>query len=160
MRRLAKKKPSEQGSALIEFMLCVGLFWIPLFFGLCQFGFRLIQALQVTQVCRDSGHMYAYGINFTQSSNQYLLASFAPSLNVDPTGAGGTSVVILSTVNYIGTADCQAGGYASTCPNYQKIVFTSQMVVGNRSLHASSYGTPATGSPERCRREPPARQAI
>jgi TadE-like protein len=136
----------ERGSAMIEFVMCVGLFWAPLFFGATQFGFHLIQALQVTQVCRDAGHMFAYGIDFSQTSNQYLLASFAPALNVDPTGAGGSSVVILSTVNYIGLADCQAGGYGSTCPNYGQLVFTSQTVIGNPSLHASAFGTPVTSA--------------
>ncbi len=124
--------------------MCMGMFWVPLFLGACQFGFELIQAVQVTQVCRDAGHLYAYGINFVQSSNQYLLASFAPNLGVDPTGVGGTSVVILSTVNYVSTADCQAGGYTSTCPNYGQIVFTNQVVVGNQSIHSSAYGTPTT----------------
>ena len=122
--------------------MCVGLFWIPLFLGAAQFGFHLIQAVQVTQVCRDSGHMYAYGIDFSQSSNQYLLASFAPALNVDPTGAGGSTVVILSTVNYIGTADCQGGGYSSTCPNYSQLVFTNRIVIGNPAIHTSAFGTP------------------
>jgi TadE-like protein len=131
---------------VVEFAFCLGLFWMPLFFGATQFGFQLIQANQVTQVCRDAGHMYAYGISFSQPSNQYLLASFAPGLNVDPTGQGGSSVVILSTVNYIDIAECQAGGYASTCPNYGLIVFTNQTVIGNPSLHASLFGTPTTDS--------------
>lgn len=142
-----KRDPkAERGSALIEFLFCFGLFWIPLFLGATQFGFELIQAIQVTQVCRDAGHMYAYGIDFAQSSNQYLLASFVPSLDVDPTGAGGRSVVILSTVEYVDTAMCEAGGYSSTCPNNGQLVFTNQTIVGNSSLHASAYGTPTTNS--------------
>jgi hypothetical protein len=90
--------------------------------------------------------MYAYGISFSQSSNQYLLASFAPSLNVDPSGQGGSSVVILSTVNYIDAAECQAGGYASTCPNVGQIVFTNRVVIGNPAIHTSVFGTPTTDS--------------
>ena len=138
--------PSERGSATVEFALCVGLFWLPLFVGATQFGFQIIQGIQVTQVCRDAGHMYAYGIDFSQTSNQYLLASFAPALNVDPSGQGGSSVVILSTVNYIGTADCQAGGYAATCPNYGQLVFTNQTIVGQAALHASAFGAPTTNN--------------
>jgi len=139
-------RPAERGTALVEFVLCVGLLWLPLFLGATQFGFNLIQSLQVTEVCRDSGHMYAYGINFSQSSNQYLLASFSPMLNIDPTGVGGTSVVILSTVQYVTTAECTAGGYTSTCPNVGQLVFTNQQIVGNSSLHASLFGTPTTDS--------------
>ena len=131
---------------MIEFVLCLGLFWIPLFFGATQFGLALIQANQVAEVCRDAGHMYAYGISFSQTSNQYLLASFAPSLNVDPTGQRGTSVVILSTVNYISAVECQAGGYASTCPNFGQIVFTNRVVIGNPAIHTSAFGTPTTDS--------------
>jgi hypothetical protein len=146
MRGPRNRQPRQSGTATIEFAFCVGLFWLPLFLGATQFGFELIQAIQVTQVCRDAGHLYAYGISFSQSSNQYLLASFAPNLNVDPTGQGGTSVVILSTVNYIDLAECQAGGYISTCPNYGNIVFTNRLVVGNAGLHASVFGTPTTDS--------------
>ena len=143
MRR--NRRSTQRGTVLIEFTLSM-LIWIPLLLGASQFGFKLIQAIQVTQVCRDGGHLYAYGVNFSQSSNQYLLAGLAPGLNIDPTGQGGSSVVILSTVNYIDLAECQAGGYTSTCPNYEQIVFTNQLVVGNSSLHASYYGTPATDS--------------
>ena len=146
MRHSVNRNSTERGSALIEFILCVGLFWMPLFFGATQFGLQLISAIQVTEVSRDSGHMYAYGVDFSQSSNQYLLASFQPSLNVDPTGSGGSTVVILSTVEYVDTALCQAGGYSSTCPNYGNIVFTGQIVVGNAALHASNFGTPTTSS--------------
>jgi hypothetical protein len=145
-KKSGNRRVAQRGSAVVEFAFCVGLFWIPLFLGATQFGFELIQANQVTQVCRDAGHMYAYGISFSQNSNQYLLASFAPNLNVDPTGQGGSSVVILSTVNYIDTAECQAGGYASTCPNYGKIVFTNRVVIGNPAIHASAFGTPTTDS--------------
>ena len=146
LRKPPNRHSRQRGTATIEFALCVGLFWVPLFFGASQFGLELIQAIQVTQVCRDAGHMYAYGISFSQTSNQYLLASFAPNLQVDPTGQGGTSVVILSTVNYIDAAECQAGGYASTCPNYGQIVFTNRVVIGNPAIHTSAFGTPTTDS--------------
>jgi hypothetical protein len=144
--RPVTRRAEQRGAALIEFVVCFGLVWVPLFLGACQIGFQLIQAIQVTQVCRDSGHLYAYGIDFSQTSNQYLLASFAPNLQIDPTGAGGSSVVILSTVYYVGMADCLAGGYSSACPNYGLIVFTNQIAVGNASIHASGYGTPSTDS--------------
>ena len=83
---------------------------------------------------------------FAEFESDICSASFSPNLNVDPTGQGGTSVVILSTVNYIDLAECQAGGYSSTCPNYGNIVFTNRLVVGNADLHASMFGTPTTDS--------------
>ncbi len=137
---------AQQGTALVEFVLCIGLLWLPLFLGTTQFGFNIIQSIQVTQVCRDSGHMYAYGINFSQTSNEYLLASFSPMLNIDPTGAGGSSVAILSTVQYVTNAQCAAGGYSSNCPNVGQLVFTNQQIIGNASLHASLFGSPTTDS--------------
>jgi hypothetical protein len=130
---------------MIEFALCFAFVWLPLFLGLCQFGFKLIQAIQVTQVCRDAGHMHAYGIDFSQSSNKYLLVSLAPGLGIDPKGSGGNGEVILSTIGYVDDAQCMAGGYASgsDCPNYKQYVFTRQFVVG-KTLRTSSFGTPKT----------------
>jgi hypothetical protein len=90
--------------------------------------------------------MFAYGIDFSQSGNKYLLANMAPALNLDPTGAGGTGVVILSQVQYVNTTQCQAGGYTSTCPNNNQLVFIRQIIVGKSSLRASVYGTPTTDS--------------
>jgi hypothetical protein len=72
------------------------------------------------------------------------MASFSPLLNIDPSGVGGTSVVILSTVQYVNTAQCQAGGYTSTCPNNGLLVFTNQQVIGKAALHTSTFGSPTT----------------
>ncbi len=144
MKKRTNRHRKQRGSALVEFLLCFCLLWIPLFLGTVEIGFNLIQAIQVNQVCRDAGHMYAYGVDFSQSSNKYLLASFAPRLNIDPTGAGGTGEVILSTIDYIDDAQCQAGGYRSDalCPNYGKDVITQQIVIG-KALKASVFGTPS-----------------
>jgi len=128
---------------MVEFVLCIGVFWMPLFLGTIIIGFNLIRAVQVTQVCRDAGHMYSYGKDFTQPTYQNLLVSLAKGLNMTTTSGNG--VVILSTVTYIDTTQCKAGGYSSTCPNYQKLVFTRRVVVGNSSLHLSTFGTPNAG---------------
>jgi hypothetical protein len=143
MKKPRERRTKQRGSAMIEFTLCFACVWLPLFLGLCQFGFKLVQAIQVTQVCRDAGHMHAYGIDFSQSSNKYLLVSLAPGLGVDPTGLSGNGEVILSTIGYVDNAQCMAGGYASgsDCPNYRKYVFTRQFVVG-KTLKTSSFGTP------------------
>lgn len=109
-------------------------------------GFDLIRAMQVTQVCRDAGHMYSYGVDFSQSAYQNLLISLAPGLNM--TATGGSGVVILSTVTYIDSNDCIAGGYLATtssCANLNQTVFTRRVVVGNAGLHTSAFGTPSSG---------------
>ncbi len=126
----------------MEFVLGVALFWVPLFFGILVIGFALIRAVQVTQVCRDAGHMYAYGIDFTLPSYQTLLASLAQGYSLTSTG---NAVVILSTVTYISSNDCVAGGYPSNCANANQMVITRRIVVGNSSIHSSSFGTPPAG---------------
>jgi hypothetical protein len=135
----------ERGSALVEFILCFSLLWVPLFLGAVQFGFKLIEALEVNQVCRDAGHLHAYGVDFSQSSNKYMLASFAPRLNVDVTAAGGDGVVILSTISHVDGPMCNAGGYVGSnptgCPNLDKDVVTNRVVVG-KTLQSSAFGTP------------------
>lgn len=141
MLQSSKPKCNERGTAALEFCLVVWLFWIPLFLGMVVIGFNLIRAVQVTQVCRDAGHMYANGIDFSQSTYQNLLVDLAIGLNMTTTGGNG--VVILSTVMYVNSAACTAGGYTtSNCTNLNYIVFTRRLVVGNSSLHSSNLGNP------------------
>jgi hypothetical protein len=133
----------EKGTAILEFAFCVTFFWMPLFLGMIVIGFNLIRAVQVTQVCRDAGHMYANGIDFSQSAYQTLLINLAIGLNMST--SGGNGVEILSTVMYVNAAACTAGGYtanSSNCPNLNKIVFTRRIVVGNSTIHSSNLGNP------------------
>lgn len=145
MQNREKPRSGRRGSALIEFVLGASLFWVPLFFGTLVIGFSLIRAVQVTQVCRDAGHMYANGIDFSLATYQNLLASLAQGYTLTSNGDG---VVVLSTVTYISLTDCQAGGYPGGCANQGQMVITRQIVVGNSSLHASSFGTPPAGDME------------
>ena len=138
-----KRRRGERGTAALEFAFAFALFWIPLFLGMVVIGFNLIRAVQVTQVCRDAGHMYAYGIDFSQSAYQNLLVNLAIGLNMTTTGGNG--VVILSSVTYIDSAACTAGGYQADtthCPNLNTIVFTRRIVIGNSTLHSSNLGSP------------------
>src|SRR5947209_17976176 len=99
MNMRSSTRKHQKGSALVEFCLCLTLFWTPLFIGTYQIGFNLIRAVQVTQICRDAGHMYSMGTDFTQSANQNLLSSLIPAI-MDPTSSGNT-VIYLSTVTYV-----------------------------------------------------------
>ncbi len=124
-------------------MLGVSFIWLPLFLGTLVIGFNLVRAIQVTAVCRDAGHMYSYGIDFSQAAYQNLLVDLATGLKM--TTSGGNGVVILSTVTYVGPTDCTAAGYTAnttSCPNLNQIVFTRRIVIGNSSLHTSAFGTP------------------
>ena len=138
----------ERGSALIEFVLCTALFWLPLFLGTLIIGFNLIRAIQVTQVCRDTGHMYANGVDFSQSGGaaQTLAVNLVPGLNITPAGNGA---IILSTIAFVDSALCATGGYTgspATCPNIGDMVFTRRIVIGNSSGTApyiSAFGAPS-----------------
>ena len=105
-------------------------------------GFNLVRAIQVTQVCRDAGHMYAYGTDFSQSANQNLLVSLASGLNM--TRTGGNGVIILSTITYADASVCQQAGLQNNCHNQGKAVFTRRIIIGNQGFHTSAFGTPAS----------------
>ena len=136
-------RASERGSALIEFVLATGLLLVPLLLGTVVFGLNLTRANQVTGVCRDAAHMYAYGVDFSQKGNKDLLLQLAQGLNM--TVSGGNGVVILSTITYIDDGDCKSAGLSpggAGCENHNKTVFTRRIVIGNRSLFSSAFGTP------------------
>jgi hypothetical protein len=119
------------------------LFWVPLLLGTMVLGLNLSRSIRVTQLCRDGGHMYAYGVDFSQLGNQNLLLRLASGLNISATGGNG--VVIFSTITYIAAADCTAGGLtanSSQCPNLNYMVLTRRLVIGNSSLMGSAFGTP------------------
>jgi hypothetical protein len=138
----ARRRGGEKGSALIEFLLASILVIFPLLFGTMVFGLSLVRANQVAEVCRDAGHMYAYGVDFSQPGSQSMLVQLAQGLNM--TTSGGNGVVILSTVTRVGPNDCVAGGYPSgSCPNLNQTVFTRRIVIGNAQLSGSAFGDPS-----------------
>ena len=47
---------------------------------------RLVRANQVSEVCRDAGHMFAYGVNFSQASSQNVLVQLTQGLNMTANG--------------------------------------------------------------------------
>ncbi len=143
IHRPIRNKPGERGSGLVEFVLCFGIVWLPLFLGLSVFGFNIVRGIQVTQVCRDAGHMYAYGTDFSQTGGQNLLASLATGMKLTSTG---NAKIILSTVTYIAASDCLAAGLQADtthCPNLQSYVFARRVVVPSSSgiAFTSSLGS-------------------
>jgi hypothetical protein len=134
-----------RGSTMIEFCLSTVL-WTTVLMGLSTVGLNLIRALQVEQICRDAGRLYSAGLDFTQSGNQNLLLLLATGQNITVTGGNGAFV--FSTVEYIDSPQCTAGGLAAnstSCPNLGQDVFIQRVVVGNTSLFSSPFGTPGAG---------------
>ncbi len=127
----------ERGAALIEFMF-TSLIWLPLLLGTTVFGINLIRAIQVSQLARDSGHMYAYGIDFSQSQNAALLQRLAAALNIQQTG--GEGAIVLSKITLVTNSDCVAANL-KVCPNNGKYVFTSVVVFGNQTYASTKLGS-------------------
>jgi hypothetical protein len=134
----------ERGTSAIEFAFsCLVL--MPLLLGGLSVGFNLVRATQVAQFARDAGHLYAYGIDFTQASAQQMLVKMASGLTFSL--SGGSGEVIFSTVLMVGPNDCTAGGLQAntgSCPNLNQAVHTRWYKVGNKALYSSTFGSPTT----------------
>src|ERR1700690_1521944 len=90
--------------------------------------------------------MYSQALDFTPAGNQGLLLLPASGLNV--TAGGGNGVFVFSTVEYINTSQCTAGGLAGNtgrCPKLGQYGFIQRGVVGNAGLFSSVFGTPPAG---------------
>src|SRR5207249_4358321 len=139
----ANSKSRRRGAAVLEMAFAM-TFLIPVLLGTFVFGFRLIRAIQMSQITRDIGHMYIRGINFRNagpiSNAQTLAAGFSLT-------STGTSVVILSKIRLIGQAECDAANATiflpagQNCANKNKAVFVEQLKIGNASGGSSGFGT-------------------
>ncbi len=134
-------KKNEKGNSLLEFA-AVSIVVIPLFFGMVGAGIQLGRMNEAVQICRDAAHMYARGVDFSQTANKNILVSLATGSGM--TLAGGTGVVVMSQVIRVFQADCTAAGLtAGQCTNLNQLVFINRQVTGNVGLRTSNYGTPA-----------------
>jgi Flp pilus assembly protein TadG len=136
-----RQKRGERGNALIEFA-AVSIVIIPLFFGTVAIGINLGNMNESVQICRDAGHMYARGVDFSQAANQDILVQLASVTGMTTTG--GNAVVTFSQVMQVYQADCNGAGLTSGCTNLNQYVFVNRLVVGNSSLRSSNYGTPVS----------------
>ena len=139
-----RSNKSRRGVAVMEFTFSL-MFLIPLLTGILVFGFKLIRSLEMTQVTRDLGAMYLRGVDFRSTAAQQTAATLAASFDMTATG---TSVVVLSKVKLVTTADCIAANAATpvvtgnNCVNLNKLIFTEQLKVGNSTAGSSAFGTP------------------
>lgn len=131
----ARKK--ERGSAFIEFLF-TSLIWLPLLLGTIVFGINLVRAIQVSQLARDSGHMYAYGIDFSLPQNLPMLQQLAGSLNIQQ--KSGDGAIVLSKVALLTQAECDAAKVS--CTNVNQYVFTSLITFGNEQYANTRFGNP------------------
>jgi hypothetical protein len=139
-RRPGRGNP--RGNVLVEAALVISLVFIPLALGVSVIGLNCIRAMQANQINRDTGHMFARGVDFSGTTNglvnRGIIFQMAPALKT----TSGTAVLILSSVEYLNsTSTCP-----SPCSNLGHAVFTQQIILGNAALRASSFGTVPAGS--------------
>jgi len=137
------RKRNERGNVYVEFALVASFFFVPLILGLITVGIAVLRNFQVNQLTRDVGHMMAKGVDFSQQSNQNLVANDlanglslqANSGNVTGSSSGG-GVLVLSIFRYL-PSSCG-------CANAGHVVVTERIVIGNNSLYTTPFGSPAS----------------
>jgi len=136
-----RRRGRQAGTAMMEFALSTAFIIVPVFLGLIMVGLSLILANQVTEVCRDTGHMFAYGVDFSQSASQLLVTQqLGQGLSMTP--AGGKGVIYLSVITYVDSTYCPSGAQQATsanCPNMNQTVVTKRLVIGNSGIQASTF---------------------
>ncbi len=138
---MMRRRRSQRGNTMMEFGLCAVLL-IPLYMSMVIMGLDLKRLMQTNQIARDTGHMFARWVDFSQTGNQDLVVRLAAGLQMPRPGGGG--VVILSKLMKVGTQQCTDGGLTTAaCTNLGKTVVTQRIVIGNKSLNSSKLATPA-----------------
>jgi hypothetical protein len=130
----ARNSNAERGSSLVEFML-TSLIWVPLLLGTVVFSINLVRAIQVSQLARDTAHMFAKGVDFSETSSQALLLRLASNLNIKGTSSDN-GAVLFSQITFVTEKDCSA------CANLGHYVFTSLYYFGNATYANTKLGNP------------------
>jgi hypothetical protein len=134
----------RRGASSVEFVLVAAFYFVPMILGTLAIGINLIRSMQAIEVTRDAGHMYAKAVDFSQTGNQNILVNqIGDQLGLQGNGGtnnvtGGTAgkgVIILSTITYLTSAQCTG------CPNTNHYVVTNRIVIGNKNIYTSRYGT-------------------
>jgi len=145
------RRKQTRGVSIMEFSFIV-LVMVPLLLGTTEIGLNMVNTLQTVQLARDAGHMYARGVDFTQSGNLQILASLGVGVGMSSsTGAGqGNARVILSQLKYIDKATCLSDGLPTDtngnpigCTNLGQWVFSQRITIGNTSMRNSNFGNPS-----------------
>lgn len=119
----------------------MSVFLVPLLFGTVNVGMNITRSIQVMQVSRDAGHMFARYVDFSLAGNQDIIVRLAAGLGMTRTGGYGR--VTLSKVMFVGAAECTAASLTDAqCKNKNYPVIMQQLVIGNSTLKSSSFGTP------------------
>jgi hypothetical protein len=146
-------KARRRGSATVEFVLVGAFLLVPLILGLMSIGFALSRSLQVTQLTRDVGRMQVRGIDFSQIPNQELIIGSPSRPNMPPLARGlgmtGNGTSRNSTGGTTGNGEIVLSIMTKVpqgcgCTNAGRVVVTRRIVVGNKNLSTSAYGSPTS----------------
>jgi hypothetical protein len=135
------RRPKHPGTASLRLYVLGAIFLIPLSIGIVLVTNNASQSEHAYQISHDVGSMYSQGVDFSQSANQNIALSVAEGIGIDM--QGGKGVLILSKIRVVHPSDCPTDAVAK-CSNKGYPVVTERYVLGNRSLRASSFGTPAS----------------
>ncbi len=137
------RKKKQAGNSYIEFVLVASFFFVPVILGMITVGIAVVRNFQVNQLTRDVGHMMAKGVDFSLQANQNLVANdLANGLSLaansgNVTGStSGNGVLVLSIFQNI-PASCG-------CLNAGHVVVVNRVVIGNKTLFTSPFGSPAS----------------
>lgn len=132
----------RRGNTIVEFGL-VAIFLVPLFLGTINLGLNLGYNLQVSQIARDTGHMYVRDLDFSLDASKEIVVRMASGMGMTKTG--GKGVVLLTKVLFIGDDQCLAGGLnRGSCPNWGRAVMVQRYTIGDVTLKTSTIGTPSS----------------
>ena len=137
-RRLARwLGAGAEAQSVVEFAVALP-FLIMMCLGTFAVGMIIDRHLTVGQLVRNGGNMFARGVSFVSDQNKQFLVDAASGMGM--TLNGGNAVVYLSLLERVpATVRCGAG----TCANAGLIVISQRFAVGNESLAASKFGSPA-----------------
>jgi hypothetical protein len=164
MRKMtvSPRRSRQRGYEILEFGL-MAILLVPAFLWVFINGMNMIRLIQCNQVCRDIGNLYIHGVDYTTYQAQQVAATLAQGygLNIGSSftgnnaandGNGGSGLIILSEIMYVGSSACSAVPSGTTCTNSGKYVYIQRMDFGNKSLLingnsvASAIGTPSSAT--------------
>ena len=139
-----RRRPSYPGITLLRLYVLGAIFLIPLSIGIVSVTNNASRSEHAYRISHDVGSMYAQGVDFSQGANQNIALSVAEGIGIDL--HAGKGVLILSKIRLVHPSDCPPAP-TGKCNNKGYPVVTERYVLGDRSLRASSFGTPASLDP-------------
>jgi hypothetical protein len=145
-------RPNSRGVAVLEFSLLLG-FMVFLFLGTFAIGINMIRALQVVQLGRDAGHMFARNVDFSADWGKRILDRVGTPVGLSVFGGASDAVLYLTAITYVDISTCATAGKVdasvpplpSGCTNFGTWVFTQQFIFGDTSIRDPKFGTMPSG---------------